>query len=70
MIGFLVKKVACGIPVHMIVSVIKHVKLVNNEILKIAHAKKVFLQIRISIWSWDTNYNKDYGQRLQSYICI
>ena len=42
MIGFLVKKVACGIPVHMIVSVIKHVKLVNNEILKIAHAKKFF----------------------------
>ena len=41
MIGVLVKIIICGILPRVIVKAIKHVKLMNFEILKIVHAKNV-----------------------------
>ena len=40
-IGILAKMTVCGILVHVIVSVIRHVKLTNIQILKMFHAKIV-----------------------------
>ena len=40
-IGILAKMTVCGILVHVIVSVIRHVKLTNIQILKIFPAKIV-----------------------------
>lgn len=38
-IGALVKVILCGTLVHLIVNVIKHVKLMHIQILKFAHVK-------------------------------
>ena len=42
-IGLLAKTIICGILVHVIVSVIGHVKLTNIQILKIAHVEKYLI---------------------------
>ena len=41
MIGVLVKKVICGTLVRVIVSVRKHINLMNNQVLKMVLAKNV-----------------------------
>ena len=41
MIWVFVKSVACGILARVIVNVIKHVKLINIQMLKIVHVKNV-----------------------------
>ena len=43
MIGILAKIIICRILVHVITSVIRHVKLINIKSLKIIHAKNVYL---------------------------
>ena len=40
MIGVFTKEIICGILVRAIVTVIKHVKLMNIQILKVVYAKK------------------------------
>ena len=49
MIWVLAKMIICAILVRVITSVIKHVKLMNMWILKIAHAKKRLIGKLISI---------------------
>ena len=43
MIGVLVKKIIYVIQVSAIVNIIRHVKLVNNSILKTVHTKDISL---------------------------
>ena len=43
MIGVLAKMIVCEILVHVIVSAIRHVKLINNKLLQIFYAKNVYL---------------------------
>ena len=43
MIGVFVKVVIYGIPASVITSVIRYVKLTSTQILKIVHAKNVYL---------------------------